>query len=76
MEDNLPDDLRSDIREVSAPLVESLQTRGWRVGVIQWENQTTRSVSFVAKTSKGEPVHVSCGEEDLPNRLKKLLESS
>jgi hypothetical protein len=76
MDSELPEGLRSDVRETITPILEAARKAGWSFSSIHWASKGSRTVGFYAKSPSGGAVHGLCSESNFSERLKVLLDSN
>jgi hypothetical protein len=73
MNSPLPQGLSQAIREAALPIRDKLVAAGWTFGVIHWDNENQRTLSFSAKSPAGASVYVACEESALTRKLQDLI---
>jgi hypothetical protein len=76
MNSEMPRGLTPSIGETALPLRDELVARGWVFGVIHWDNESQRTLAFIAKSPSGKSLYVACEESALARRLQNLLDSN
>jgi hypothetical protein len=75
MENELPEGLRSDIRDDVIPILEAALKAGWYFSTIHWESTSSRTLGLQGRSPSGRAVHAICSESDFQERLKALINS-